>query len=34
MMPSLSSDVLGDLDMISLCAMAEVQAKHIHARTQ
>jgi hypothetical protein len=34
MMPSLSSDVLGDLDMVCLRPMTEVQAKHIYARTQ
>jgi hypothetical protein len=34
MMSSLSPDVLGDLNMICLIAMAEVQSKHIHPRTE
>ena len=34
MMARLSTDVLGDLRVISLCPVAEIEAKYIYARSQ
>ena len=34
MMARLSTDVLGDLRVISLCPVAEIEAEYIYARTE